>query len=207
MITAVSEVVLEREGGRHHLPPPQQHRPQVVERVGIGRIERHRPLIRHDRLVALPIPLEQSAKQEVRCGIERILLDRDFHLEGGFVRVAPLEIRQSGLVVRIWRLQIRRLVLGGRRLEAGGKNRQGKDDSQPSRDEHFLHRVCHLLRGLRLLRKIAPSLSYVIIPFGEDFAHRYACPYGPVPGGPVTRYGRDPPLRYWLTTRATTVTR
>ncbi len=78
--------------------------------------------MRHDRLVALPIPLEQAAKQEVRCGIERILLDREPH------------------------------------LEAGGKNQKGKDDSRPSRDEHFLHRVCHLLRGLRQLREIAPSL-------------------------------------------------
>ena len=96
--------ILEQEGGRDHLSPPQQHRPQVVERVGVGWIDRHRPLIRHDRLVVLTLPLEQAAKQEVRCGIERVVLERELHLEGGFVRVAPLEIRQSGLVVRIWRL-------------------------------------------------------------------------------------------------------
>jgi hypothetical protein len=48
--------------------------------------------------------------------------------------------------VRIWRLQLRRLILGGRRLEAGGKNQPGKADSQPSREKHLLHRVFHPLR-------------------------------------------------------------
>jgi len=122
--------VLQQRGGRNRLSLPQQQSSKVVERFGVGGIERHRPLKPDDRPFVFTLHLEQAAKQVVRLGVERAVLKCEFHLDVGFLQVASHQGGSSCLVVLVGGLN-----LGGCRLGARGVGQRAASSTQKDRHD------------------------------------------------------------------------